>query len=153
MWDESAMTAPPGTVGPRARSSVWPLLISLCFIWGVPALAQDCNSAPLALNDQTVHEGQRVLIDVLANDVEPDGEAMTVTTGTTTCDGAVSEDFGLVSLEPAVPGEPEVCEISYQVADEQGNTASATVFVSLSPLIFQDGFESGDTSVWSAGER
>ncbi len=150
MWEETAATDTPG---PRARRSTWLLLVILCFILRVPSMAQDCNSAPIAADDFVVHEGSLVLIDVLANDLEPDGEGMTVTISSETCAGTVSEDFGLVSLEPAVPGEPEVCEISYQVADEQGNTASATVFVSLSPLIFQDGFESGDTSVWSAGER
>ncbi len=148
MWEESRITALPEPPCLDERWKIWPLLLILCFAFRAPAEAQTCNSAPVASNDQAFHEGGLVLIDVLANDVEPDGEAMTVTTGTTTCAGAVSEDFGLVSLQPVAPGGPEDCTIDYQVLDEQGNPAGATVYVRSSALIFQDGFESGDTSAW-----
>ncbi len=150
MWEESRIAALPGPPGLDKRWRIWPLLLILCLTFRAPAEAQTCNSAPVAIDDQASHEGGLVLIDVLANDVEPDGEAMTVITGATTCAGAVGEDLGLVSLQPVGPGEREDCMIDYQVLDEQGNSASATVYVSPSALIFQDGFESGDTSAWIA---
>ncbi len=107
---------------------------------------------PLAVDDEAFHSAELMLIDVLANDVEPDGEALTVIIGSTTCDGTVSEDFGLVSLDPSIP-RSEDCQIAYQLEDEQGNTASATIFVRSAGVVFKDGFESGDTSAWVEEER
>ncbi len=45
------------------------------------------------------------------------------------------------------------CTIDYDIEDEQGNPASATVFVRFTGLLFEDGFESGDTSAWPLGGR
>ncbi len=129
MWAESSITELPGPIDLGKRRRTWPFLVLFSFVVCAPLAAQTCNSAPLAIDDQAFHEGVLVLIDVLANDVEPDGEAMTVATGATTCAGTVSEDFGLVSLQPVAPAEREDCTIDYQVFDEQGASASATVFV------------------------
>ncbi len=142
-------------VSPRPAGSRWQrriLLLLTIFLgaWSETAAAQ-CNSAPLAVDDITFHEAAVMAIDVLANDVEPDGEALTIIDVTTTCSGVVSADLGLVLLEP-MPPSSTACMITYQVADEQGNTASATVEVRQTSALFRDGFESGDTSAWSETE-
>ncbi len=131
------------------------ILLLLPVLWctlSVPSIAQDCNSAPVATDDETFHQGEMMVIDVLANDLEPDGEALTVTSVTTDCAGTLSEDFGLVTLLPPVAVSEE-CTIDYDIEDEQGNQASATIFVRFTGLLFEDGFESGDTSAWPAGGR
>lgn len=130
----------------EAAGPVGPLFFVLALALH-PAAGAQCNSAPVAVDDEVFHEGVAMVIDVLANDLEPDGEALTVTSVSTTCAGTVSEDFALVSLVPAAPSSEE-CQISYQVEDERGATASATVAVRSAGVIFQDGFESGDTSAW-----
>ena len=92
-------------------------------------------------------------LGVLANDLEEDGEALTLTSVTTTCAGSVSEDLGLVTLiQPE--GVVEDCSIDYTVEDERGASASALVTVQDGTHIFSDGFESGDLSGgWTVGEK
>ncbi len=130
----------------REQSFLLLLSILLCAP-SSPSLAQPCNSVPVAIDDEAFHEGELMVIDVLANDMEPDGEALTVTVLSTTCGGMVSEDFGLVSLEPSAPTSEE-CTIAYQIADTQGASAVATISVRDTGLLFKDDFESGDTSAW-----
>ena len=125
-----------------------PHLVLLCFAVSRSAGAQPCNSAPLAQDDSAEHFGGPVVVDVLANDSEPDGEALTVTSLSTTCNGTVAGDLGLVTMTPATIG-PEDCTISYRARDERGlSSATATVQITKSASIFSDGFESGDTSRW-----
>ena len=115
----------------------------------IPSWAQ-CNTAPQAIDDNALHLGDPIAVDVLANDLEPDGEALTVTSVATTCNGTVSEDFGVVTMVPSSV-IAEQCTISYDVADERGGSSSATVFVASSGLLFKDGFETGDVSAWDEG--
>ena len=75
----------------------------LLFVLAAPAAAQPCNTTPVALADQAGYIGGPVVVDVLANDSEPDGEALTVGSLSTTCPGTVSEDLGLMTL--TVSGE------------------------------------------------
>jgi Bacterial Ig domain len=133
--------------GNDRKSLFLPFLVIFLGLVSTPALAQ-CNASPIAIDDLAFHEGRLIIVDVLANDVEPNGEALTVTNISTTCAGTLAEDFGLVSLEPPAP-VAEDCTISYQVVDESGNSASATVVVQSIGLLFEDGFESGDTTGWS----
>lgn len=140
---------------PRIRKlarPVWWLTHALLWL-AVPSnlLAQPCNTAPAAFDDTVAHNGRVIVVDVLANDVESDGEALTIAALSTTCSGSLSEDFGLVTLQPPTPVSEE-CTISYTIADERGGSASATVQVHFSGLLFMDSFESGDTSAWSSAE-
>ncbi len=64
----------------------------------------------------------------------------------------MSEDFGLVKLVPP-PAMAEDCDITYQLSDEAGNTATGVVAVRAHGLFFRDGFETGDTSSWQGGEE
>lgn len=124
------------------------LLTCLALLAKVPAAA---NNNPIAVDDRAIHNGEVVIIDVLANDIEPDGEAMTVAVTMDNCEGAVSADFGLVSLHPPAPAS-EQCTITYTVTDERGSTNQGEISIESGGVIFKDGFESGDTSAWSEEE-
>ncbi len=120
------------------------LLLLIC-----PAAAAQCNADPVAAADAVVYTGGSiVVVDVLANDIEPDGEALTLDNLSTTCTGTVSEDLGLVTL--TVTGFSGDCAIGYRITDESGGTDTATVTVSGATEIFADGFETGDTSRWAS---
>lgn len=112
-----------------------------------PAGAQ-CNTAPTAVDDTAWTFDQPVLIDVLANDSDPEGQALTVTATGWTCLGSVTVDFELLTFTPSEPVRQD-CEIYYSVADEDGAQSAATVAMTFPSEIFSDGFESGDTSAWS----
>ncbi|MEE8507948.1 MAG: Ig-like domain-containing protein [Myxococcota bacterium] len=122
------------------------LLLAVC----PPASAQ-CNADPVAAADTVVYTGGPVVVvDVLANDVEPDGEALAVTPLSTTCTGILGEDLGLLTL--TVTGFSGDCTIGYRINDESGGSDSATVTVSDGTEVFSDGFETGDTSRWASAE-
>ncbi len=69
--------------------------ISGCMAWPAAALAlgllaaatahAQCNGTPIASGDNAEAASAPILIDVLANDTEPDGEALTVTVLASTC--------------------------------------------------------------------
>jgi hypothetical protein len=125
------------------------------FLWlSSLASAQVCNQAPLASPDTTEAFLIPILIDVLANDTEPDGEVMSVLLQGGTCAsvGTVTLILDVVQLTPPGTGLAAPCTIFYRVADESGNVSSmvtVTVDNQFDP-IFVDGFESGTTSAWSA---
>ncbi len=131
------------------KSGLDPFLLSLIWLLAVlgPPAAAQCNLDPVA-NDDTLRYfgGSAVVIDVLANDLEPDGEVLTVGNLSTTCAGTVSEDFGLVTLTLA--SFSEECSIQYRITDESGRFDTATVTVADGTRIFLDDFESGDPSRW-----
>ena len=118
--------------------------------WIVSAEAA-CNTAPTAVDDETSTYDQAILIDVLANDSDPDGQGLTVALLSESCPGSVSVDFELLTLTPSAPLSSD-CTISYSVTDEGGLSATAAVQVraaSAPAEIFSDDFESGGVSAWS----
>jgi|GEM_PF-3998030 len=129
-------------------SNAWTLLLLLALC---PPASGQCNAAPVAAADTVVYIGGPVLVvDVLANDVEPDGEALAIDNLSTTCTGTLSEDLGLVTL--AVSSFPAECTIDYRITDESGGSDTATVIVLDGTEVFADGFETGDTSRWSESQ-
>ena len=108
-----------------------------------------CNTAPQALDDAVSTYRDAVVVDVLANDDEPDGEALDVTLTGGTCKGAPTVELGLVSYEPNPPLAAD-CTITYEVRDESGDVATATLHVRFLADIFSDDFETGNASAWSA---
>ncbi len=128
------------------------VVLALALATASAVSAQPCNTAPQAVDDTALHLGDPIVVDVLANDIEPDGEALSVSSLSTTCAGTASEDFGLVTMVPASQ-VAEACTIAYQVSDERGATSSATVVVTSSGALFKDSFESGNTSAWAEVAR
>jgi Bacterial Ig domain len=126
-----------------SHASALLLLLAIC-----PPASALCNGDPGAVDDVVVYTGGAALVvDVLANDSEPDGEALTVGNLSTTCTGTVSQDLGLVTL--AVTSFSGACTIGYRITDERGSFDTATVSVLDGTEIFSDGFETGDTSQWT----
>ncbi len=114
-----------------------------------PVAGQGCNNPPQAVADAADHLGKIVAVDVLANDSDTDGEALSVTVDGWTCHGTVEESLGLITLHPDPP-RAEDCTISYRLTDERGGLSdTVAVEVQAVAAIFADGFESADGLVWS----
>jgi len=127
-------------------------VVALCAAGSSPVAAQGCNHPPQATDDVADHLGKPVVVDVLANDSDPDGEALSVAVVGWTCHGTVEESLGLVTLSPDPP-VAEDCIVRYRVTDERGGLSdTAAVEVRAIVQIFADGFESGNASTWSACE-
>jgi Bacterial Ig domain len=130
------------------KNLVLPLILGYCVappLWA--------NLQPDAVNDIVTNYGNAATFDALANDADPDGDALTVEVLSATCApslAAVVEDNGLIRVLPTSPSpRPFACTVSYRVSD-----GSLTDTATLSwPLdgwaIFSDGFESGSTGAWS----
>ncbi|NQZ09714.1 MAG: tandem-95 repeat protein, partial [Algicola sp.] len=92
------------------------------------------NDVPVAVNDATTgNEDARIIVDVLANDTDADGDTLTVTAVTTT-NGTVSVQSDQ-SLEVLANIDFNgTVTISYTISDGQGGTASAAAVVTVTPV-------------------
>ncbi|WP_296062947.1 Ig-like domain-containing protein [uncultured Amphritea sp.] len=92
--------------------------------------AVTANSAPVANNDSAATDmDTAVLIPVLANDSDPDGDTLTIVS-TSGVNGSVTISSGVMTFTPAT-GFTGVESFSYTVSDGNGHTASATVSVTV----------------------
>jgi hypothetical protein len=129
----------------------------LCLAFSGTAMAQ-CNTPPTAVADTAITPENRTLwITPLANDFDPDGQPLAVAVLSEDCPGTVATDpTGLLTYMPTpIQGPEQVCSITYSITDGAGGSDTAVVsvtVVAVAPVIFADGFESGDTSVWSTTE-
>jgi hypothetical protein len=87
------------------------------------------NALPIAKDDAAVaRRHDPVVVDVLANDADPDFDPLTITAvGTTTAGTAVIDDGRIVFT--ARRGFSGPASFAYTVADPKGGTATATVVV------------------------
>jgi hypothetical protein len=88
---------------------------------------------------------------VLANDLEPDGQAMTAApiTGPTHAASFTLNPDGSFDYQP-LPDFAGTDSFTYVAQDGEASSSQATVTIQVRPdLPFSDGFESGDTSQWS----
>jgi VCBS repeat-containing protein len=102
------------------------------------------NDGPVANPDAAVTvERTAVVINVLANDTDPEGQSLKVTEVTSGASGAVTLNGGLTVTYLPVAGFTGQDTFTYTVSD--GNaSAVGTVTVTVNPnLIFADTFESG----------
>ncbi|WP_440055533.1 Ig-like domain-containing protein [Pseudoalteromonas sp. T1lg65] len=99
------------------------------------------NALPSANTDAvTIVSGQPVVIDVLANDTDADGDTLSVT--------GASVDFGTVVVEnnqlryTPVPRFIGTATIQYTITDNQGGTANSTAAISIivnkAPVVVDD---------------
>ena len=89
------------------------------------------NSSPLAQDDSaTTTEGTMVLIRVLANDSDPDGDFLLVESFGRPINGTVLNARTGVSYIPD-PGFQGIDRFTYRISDGNGGTSSATVTVSV----------------------
>lgn len=95
-----------------------------------------CPQPPRAVDDSaTTREGQPVTIDVLANDVDPDGQALQVTSVTQPANGSATiEPDSRVTYQPDA-GFVGTDSFSYEACDEDGlcDVANVDVQVSADP--------------------
>ncbi|WP_432199573.1 Ig-like domain-containing protein [Erythrobacter sp. W53] len=102
-------------------------MVSTTFSWTVT------NPAPTAANDMaTTNEDTPVNIPVLANDNDPDGDALTVTSADAPNGTVVIEADGTITYTPD-PDFNGTDTITYQIDDGNGGTSTATVTVTVTP--------------------
>ena len=101
---------------------------STTFSWTVT------NPAPVATNDlATTNEDTPVTIAVLANDSDPDGDPLTVTSATAPNGTVVINADGTITYTPALNFNG-TDTITYVISDGQGGTSTATVTVTVAPI-------------------
>lgn len=92
------------------------------------------NSLPVARDDVAELERRRLLIPVLANDSDPDGDPLQITGMTQPSAGEVSlSNSGQEILYKAKKGPKTSDSFSYTISDGQGGTATAMVVVNRTP--------------------
>ncbi|RIK36278.1 MAG: hypothetical protein DCC55_27780 [Chloroflexi bacterium] len=90
------------------------------------------NRAPTAVNDTaTTPAGVAVTIDVLANDSDPDGDALVITIDGPPSHGTATVNNGKVVYTPQA-GFTGTDNFTYIVSDGKGGAATATVTVTVS---------------------
>ena len=94
----------------------------------------DDDGAPVANPDEAeTDEDVAVVINVLANDSEPDGQPLTIT-GASAANGSVSVNAdGTITYTPN-PNFNGEDEITYTITDPDGNTATSYVTVTVNPV-------------------
>jgi large repetitive protein len=102
--------------------------VSSTFNWTVT------NPGPTATNDTaTTGEDTPVIIPVLTNDVDPDGDTLTVTSAAATHGSVVINPDGTITYTPAANFNG-TDTITYTITDSQGGTSSAIVTVTVAPV-------------------
>ncbi len=92
------------------------------------------NPPPVATNDNaTTPEDTAVIIPVLANDSDPDGDPLTVTSATAPNGNVVINANGAVTYTPRANFNG-TDTITYTISDGNGGTSTATVTVTVSPV-------------------
>lgn len=90
------------------------------------------NDDPVAIADQsTTDASAQVLIDVLGNDVDVDGDQLTVATVDSPAWGSTTTDGSSVTFDPL--GNSGGVSFAYQACDASGACATATVTVTVTP--------------------
>lgn len=93
------------------------------------------NDAPLAVNDSvSVVQDSSVVINVLANDTDVDGDPLQITAVTTNGAGAVSHDGTQLSFTPAT-GFTGSETLTYTISDGQGGSQDAQVNVTVTAAV------------------
>jgi large repetitive protein len=104
--------------------------VSTTFTWNVT------NPGPTAVDDViTIAEdpGAPVVISVLANDTDPDGDTLTVTTASAPNGTVVINPNGTISYTPRLNFNGTDV-ITYTISDGNGGTSTATVTVTVTPV-------------------
>lgn len=99
-------------------------------------VAPPANRPPVAGSDvATTAEDTPVVIDVLANDTDPDaGDTLTVTGVSALANGSASTDGTRVTFTPAANFNGGPIVFTYTVADGRGASATGTISVTVTPV-------------------
>ena len=94
------------------------------------------NDAPVATEDQAfVQLATSITIDVLANDTDVEGDALTLVSATARLDGQASVENGLVRFTPDPSAEGAV-DIDYTIRDSGGAVASGVLRVTVITSVY-----------------
>lgn len=99
-----------------------------CDVGTVTVHVTPVNDAPTALDDRASSDGGPVVIDVVANDYDPEGDPLSVLATTQPSHGVVTLVDGVVTYTPDA-GYAGSDAFEYTVGDGHGGTAVATVYV------------------------
>lgn len=92
------------------------------------------NDPPVAVNDSaSTDEDTSVLIDVLANDTDPDGDTLTIFSVVSGSSGSATISGSQISFTPASNFNGQT-QFTYVINDGRVNSESATVTVEVSPV-------------------
>lgn len=92
------------------------------------------NTAPVAVDDTAVvDQDSNILVDVLANDSDPDGDALTIQSIDAVGNGVAVIEAGEIRYTPNA-GFSGPDTITYTISDGQGGTATATVNIDVTPM-------------------
>jgi hypothetical protein len=108
---------------------------------------------PVAVADSAETFGQPVVVDVLANDYDLDGDELnlTVLSGHSCTGDSVTTEGSLIRVVHANQA-PRDCLISYRITDTDGHSSTSQLHLVPNFLpLFSDGFETGNISRWAVG--
>ena len=92
------------------------------------------NDAPMAVNDSaSTPEDTAIVIDVLANDTDVDGDALSLATVANPAHGTAAINAGKIVYTPAL-NYNGTDSFTYTVSDGNGGTAEATVNITVTPV-------------------
>ena len=115
------------------------------------AIASAPNRPPLARDDSaSTLPAQPVDIDVLGNDSDPDGDALTLLSLTPPAHGTATINGSVVTYAP-VSGYVGSDRFDYTIEDGHGGSASATVAITVNPLPNLPPIAVDDTATTAAG--
>lgn len=139
------------------------VLVSAAFL-AFPSVAGAANTPPVAVADAVeTHARRGVLIDLLANDRDVDGDPLSVAVAAPTLGEVVDHGDGTVTYTP----DPDLFEnsggesFSYTVSDGRGGSSGATVTVVEIPVptdrqpvadpvvLLDEDFDDGDMNGWT----
>lgn len=100
------------------------------------------NSAPVATDDTTTTDGAAVTVAILANDNDPDGDALTVLSSTAGSHGTTAIDTSGIVYTPDASYHGED-SFSYTISDGHGGQATAHVAVRNAGVITRTAAETG----------
>jgi hypothetical protein len=99
----------------------------------LPANTGAPNNNPIANADMaTLDEDNTLLIDVLANDTDPDGDALTIT-GATTIIGAATIQANQIFYEPPLNFNGNTT-VNYAISDNNGGTADGQITLQVNAI-------------------
>ncbi|MDC0657513.1 Ig-like domain-containing protein [Leisingera sp. SS27] len=100
----------------------------------ITVAVQPVQDVPVAVNDSaTTAEDTSVVINVIANDTELDGEGLSVTAVTGAANGQVQFSGGRITFTPDADFNGAE-QLTYTVSDGNGGTATATVDITVTPV-------------------
>ena len=89
------------------------------------------NTKPIAKDDKaTTQEGKPVTLMTIANDSDPDGDALTITSITQPSNGKATTDGKKITYTPKA-GFTGVDKLTYIISDGRGGTATATEIITV----------------------